>query len=58
MAIILFCTGKKAWGWQNYTAEANTGKGLKIQKWMRGYMTYVLPVIMAALLIIGLVNYF
>ena len=58
LVIILFCTSKKAWGWQNYTGEANIGKGLKIQKWMRGYMTYVLPVIMAALLIIGLVNYF
>ena len=58
LVVILFCTGRKAWGWEKYTAEANTGKGPKIQKWMRGYMTYVLPVIMAALLIIGLVNYF
>jgi len=58
LVIILFCTGKKAWGWQKYTEEANTGKGLKVQKWMRGYMTYVLPVIMAVLLVIGLVNYF
>ena len=58
LVVILFCTGKKAWGWENYTQEANTGKGLRIQKWMRGYMTYILPVIMAALLIIGLVNYF
>lgn len=55
---ILFCTGKRAWGWKNFTAEANEGKGLKVQNWARGYMTYVLPVIVAGILIYGLVTKF
>ena len=58
IVFILFCTSKKAWGWENFVQEANTGKGLKVQPWMRGYMTYVLPVILAVLLVIGLVTYF
>ena len=58
LCYILFCTLKKGWGWDNFIAEANTGKGLKMRKWMRGYVTYILPVIIIALFIIGLVNYF
>ena len=45
LVYLLFCVSKYGWGWNNYTQEANTGKGLKIQKWMRGYITYILPLI-------------
>lgn len=58
LVIIFFCTLKKGWGWENFEAEANQGKGLKIKKWMRGYMTYVLPVIVVALFVVGLLIYF
>lgn len=52
---VVFCTTRYGWGWDNFVAEANTGKGLKVQKWMRRYITYVLPVIIAVLFIIGIV---
>lgn len=56
---IMFCVNKRyGWGWDNFVAEANEGKGLKVKKWMRGYMTYVLPLIVLAILIIGLIDYF
>lgn len=55
---ILFCTTDKGWGWNNFIEEANAGKGIKVQKWMRGYMTYILPVIIAVLFVTGLVIYF
>lgn len=58
LVFILFCTSKRGWGWDNFTKEANTGKGLKVQKWMRGYVTYVLPVIVLIVFIIGLYNFF
>lgn len=58
LAFILFCTMKKGWGWENFTAEANSGKGLKVQKWMRFYMSYVLPVIVAILFVVGIYNFF
>ncbi|MBE6862721.1 MAG: sodium-dependent transporter [Ruminococcus sp.] len=57
LVFILFCVSKKGWGWDNFTAEANEGKGIKIQKFMRGYMTYVLPVIVAVVFVIGLYNF-
>ena len=58
LIFILFCVWKKGWGWDNFVKEANTGKGLKIRKWMRGYMTYVLPVIVIALFVLGMYNFF
>lgn len=53
---ILFCVTKKGWGWDNFVNEANTGKGLKIKKFMRGYMTYVLPVLVMFVFIMGIVG--
>ncbi len=57
LVFILFCTSKKGWGWENFTNEANAGKGLKVRRFMRGYMTYVLPVIVLIVFVIGLVNF-
>ncbi len=57
IVFILFCVSKKAWGWDNFVAEANSGKGLKVQKFMRGYITYVLPVVVFVVFAIGLYNF-
>ena len=57
LCYLLFCVTKKGWGFENFMAEANSGKGMKIKKWMRPYMTYVLPVVIAALFVIGILNY-
>ncbi len=54
LLFILFCTSRYGWGWDKFVAEANAGKGLKIAKWMRGYMTYVLPVIVLIIFIVSL----
>lgn len=58
LVFILFCVSKKAWGWENFTKEANTGKGLKVSNILRGYITYVLPVIVFSVFIIGIYNFF
>lgn len=58
LAFILFCTSRYGWGWKNFTKEANQGKGLKVAKWMRGYMTYVLPVFVFILFVVGIINVF
>lgn len=58
LIFVLFCTWKKGWGWNNFIEEANTGKGLRVKKWMHGYMTYVLPVIIFALFVFGMYNFF
>lgn len=51
---VLFCVTRYGWGWDNFMKEANEGKGLKVAQWMRPYMTYVLPVIILIILIMGL----
>jgi NSS family neurotransmitter:Na+ symporter len=38
--------------------EANIGKGIKVQKWMKTYMRFVLPVIVGVMLIYGIVTKF
>ena len=58
LVLILFCTMKKGWGWNNYINEVNTGKGLKLKKFMRGYMTYILPVMVIIIFVIGIVQKF
>ena len=55
LLFVLFCTTRYGWGWDKFLAEANEGKGLKVAKWMRPYMTFVLPVIILVLLIVGLI---
>lgn len=48
---VLFCTSRYGWGWKNYFDEVNAGKGLKLAKWLRPYLTYVLPLIIITVLI-------
>ena len=43
LVYLLFCTSRYGWGWKNFKAEANTGKGFKMQEWMRVYLSYILP---------------
>lgn len=57
LIFIFFCTSRYGWGWKNFTKEANTGKGLKVQRWMRGYMCCVLPVLVAVILVLGLIRH-
>ncbi len=58
LVFVLFCVSRYGWGWKKFTEEANQGKGLKIAKWMRPYITYVLPLIIICLFIVGIVMYF
>ena len=58
LIFILFCTTRYGWGWEKFMREANEGTGLKVTKWMRPYMTYVLPVIVFVIFVIGLVGFF
>lgn len=55
LIIVLFCTLRYGWGWKNFVAEANEGKGLKVANWMRIYMTFILPIIVIAIFIMGII---
>ena len=50
---LLFCTRKSGWGWNNFIAEADSGKGIKFPQWARFYVSYILPVIIIFILFTG-----
>lgn len=54
LVYILFCTQRFGWGWKNYEAEVNAGAGAKVPAWMRPYMTCVLPIIIAIIVVLSL----
>ena len=58
LVYLLFCVTRYGWGWRNYKKEVNTGEGLKVQDWMRGYLTYVLPLIVVFIFAFGLYDKF
>ena len=51
---VLFCTTRYGWGWKRYFAEVNLGnRGARLPRWIRPYMTYVLPLIILAVLVMS-----
>ncbi len=53
LVYLLFCVSKKGWGWKRFLQEADQGKGLKFPHWSRIYVTFVLPVVMLLIFIMG-----
>lgn len=58
LTFVLFCTSKRGWGWKNFMEEANTGKGMKVRKWMYYYIKFVIPVIILVIFVVGLIDFF
>lgn len=54
LVYLAFCTSKWGWGWDAFLEEANTGRGIKMPQLIRGYCTYVLPVIVLIIFAIGI----
>lgn len=54
LVYLLFCVTKWGWGFDNYLAEANTGKGLKMPKGLKYYFQFVLPILILVILVQGL----
>ena len=55
---LVFCTWRYGWGWKKFTEEADTGKGLKFPKWSRVYVSYILPVIVLVIFVMGYLQAF
>ncbi len=58
LIFVVFCTTRYGWGWENFLKEANEGKGLKMARWLRPYMAYVLPLIVLVIFVAGLISFF
>lgn len=50
---LLFCTSRYGWGWDNFIAEADTGSGIKFPKAIRFYVSYILPLIILFIFVMG-----
>lgn len=55
---LLFCTSKRGWGWKKFTDEANTGRGMRFPNWIRGYVSWVLPLIILFIFVQGYIEKF
>ncbi|MDE7332207.1 MAG: sodium-dependent transporter [Lachnospiraceae bacterium] len=53
LVYLMFCTHKRGWGWERFIEEANAGKGTKFPLFVRGYMTYVIPVLIIVIYLKG-----
>lgn len=58
LVFLLFCCSKRGWGWKNFIAEADAGKGMKFPTWARSYVTYILPALVIFVFIMGYWNIF
>lgn len=58
LVYILFCCHRYGWGWDRFAAEANAGRGLRLPAWLRPYCTFILPLVVLAILLSGLQGVF
>lgn len=54
LIFLLFCVTKWGWGYDKYLEEVNTGEGIKMPRWLRGYVTFVIPCMILIVLFMGL----
>ncbi len=55
LIFLLFCVTRSGWGFDNYLSECNTGKGIAMSGKLRGYLRFVLPVLVLLIVIQGLI---
>ncbi|MBQ4483312.1 MAG: sodium-dependent transporter [Lachnospiraceae bacterium] len=53
----IFCCYKIGWGWDNFTKEANTGRGLSVTQWMKPVFRFVVPIAIIIIYVYGMVNF-
>lgn len=57
LVYVTFCTRRYGWGWDNFLAEADRGEGMRFPR-IRGYVTYVLPLIILVVYVKGYWDFF
>ena len=57
LVFALYCCNKFGWGWDNFLAEANEGKGWKVKAWMKPIFRYLVPAAIIFIYIYGMVTF-
>ena len=55
---MLFCCHRYGWGWDSFVAEADTGIGLKFPKFLRFYLSWILPAVFLFIFVQGYIQKF
>lgn len=50
---VLFCTTRRGWGWENFLAEANAGKGVRFPACARLWLKFGIPVLILVIFVLG-----
>ena len=58
LTFMFFCCHRYGWGWDKFVAEADTGRGLKFPRFLRFYLTWILPLVVIFLFIQGYIQKF
>ena len=58
LVYLMFCTSRYGWGWKNFIKEANAGHGKGFPEILKGYMTFILPLIVIAIYLKGYYDMF
>ncbi|MGM9616769.1 sodium-dependent transporter [Butyricicoccus sp.] len=58
LLFVLFCTKKNGWGWDNFLQEADTGEGIKFPAFIRHYVHYGVPALIAVIYLKGYYDMF
>jgi len=58
LIFLLFCTSRYGWGWDKFIKEADTGNGIKFPKWSRVYVSYILPILVLVIFVMGYIQKF
>lgn len=53
LVYLMFCTQRNGWGWENFLKEANSGNGMRFPRFVRGYVTYGIPVLVVIIYLKG-----
>ncbi|MCR5294038.1 MAG: sodium-dependent transporter [Lachnospiraceae bacterium] len=57
LILALFCCSSFGWGWEEMLEEANAGRGLKVQAWMKVLFKYIVPLIILFIYVYGIATF-
>ncbi len=53
LVFVMFCVSKRGWGWENFLAEVNAGKGLRFPRFLYNWMRFGVPALVIVILVMG-----
>lgn len=58
LIIVLFCIRHNGWGFDSFLEEANTGDGITLSASLKGYFTYMVPLLIVIVYLYGYYDFF